>query len=244
MTYFNQLEKKIATSISKINIKSTDKFSLFLQKEFFKKTQKQALIINNSTKEVVFYIHNSITKDNERVKILKELYILISFIEFLIENKYVYQISLKSQRVPFDLIHESFDSPYLDKSNLILNSNEDYLIPSDPNYIFNKNNEVLFRGFLINEFYENISTLLDSVIFPTDKLIELVKHKFQTREKRLMRLQLRMTWIGIITSILLGSYSISSNIQESKNRTMYEDDILNTLKSILDEVNNNYNNPI
>lgn len=240
MVNFNQLEKEIIEKISKIDIESNDLFSKFLQDQYFTTSRNEILLIKHDTKDVVFYVKPEVyADDKKRPKAIKELWILISLMEYLIEKRYVLNIPIENKS-GLDIIFSEFNSPeVLPENCLRLNKNGDYLKTSNPEVIYNSQNEIIFKGFLLNDIYSNISNNLLNIIFPTTELQELVKHNFKSLEHRKYKTQLTLTWIGIIISAIIGGYSIFSDMQESKKSNPFKDKVLQKFDNLIEEIKDN-----
>lgn len=237
MVDFNQLERNILEKISKIGVESNDSFSKFLQDQYFTASRNEILLIHHDTKEVIFYVKPEVyIDDKKRPKAIKELWMLISLMEYLIEKRYVLNIPIK-KKTGLDIIFSGFHNPkFLSEGRLELNTDGDYLDPLNPEVIYNSKNEVIFRGFLISDIYGNISNNLLNIVFPTIKLRELIKYDFKSVEDRRYKSQLALTRIGLVISIVVGLYGIFSNIHESQMSNRFKDSALRKLDNLIQEI--------
>lgn len=233
MRKFSPFEKEIIKLISEIESESIESFSRFLQHQYFTSERKQALIIKHDTKDVLFYMAPEVFKsETKRAQEIKNFWSLISLIQYLIEQRYISNIPIKG-RTGLDLMYEEFDSSTISKgSKLILNSKGDYLITSKPDQICDSTGKVKLIGILWNDLYANISENLLGIIFPSEGIKYLVENKFKSEEDKRYYTQLRLTWIGIILSSILGGYSIFSDIYNPEKQSVFELEIMKKASSI------------
>jgi hypothetical protein len=233
MRKFSPFEKDVIKLVAEIKLDSNETFSRFLQHKYFTSERKQALLIKHDTQDVLFYMSPEVfNSESKRAQELKNFWTLISLIQYLIEQRYISNIPIQG-KTGLDYMYEEFDSTAVSKGNkLILNSNGDYLITSKPDEICDSTGKLKLKGILWNDLYSSISENLLGIIFPSEGVKYLVENEFKSEEDKRYNIQLRLTWLGIFLSGLLGGYSIFSDINNSEKQNGFELEIMQKAKTI------------
>ncbi|AOZ99929.1 hypothetical protein [Flavobacterium commune] len=235
MREFNTKEKLIIKQIANIDVSSMATCSKFLQDNFFTKDTKKALIVNHTTKDILFYIEPNLYNDiNEIRKSNYELFELLVLLKYLKENRYISLITTKQPVSSFEALYSEFDSSISQNGNqLILNTNGDYLLTNQPDLIKDSNNQIILKGGLLNEYYDLINDTVFGLIFPSQELIQLVKHNFKSKEDRKHRQNICAAWFGIVIALILGLLGIWNPLEnDSEVKTKQSIQILNKLDTI------------
>lgn len=235
MREFNPKEKSIIKKIASIDVSSMQTCSRFLQDNFFTEKNKKALIVNHATRDVLYYIEQNLYNDiNEIRKSNYDLFELLVLLTYLKENRYISIITTRQPISPFEALYSEFDSSISQQGNqLILNTKGDYLNTNQPDLIYDSNNQVILKGGLLNEYYDLINDNVFGLIFPSEELIQLVKHDFKTREDRKHNQNIYAAWFGIAVAIILGILGIWNPFEkDSEDNAKNNAQILNKLDSI------------
>jgi hypothetical protein len=83
---------------------------------------------------------------------------------------------------------------------------------------------------------------LDKRVFVTPELDDLVQNKFVSREDRQFQKTIRLTWIGIVTAVVIGLASIVIGIVSSSKPIQLDPVDKAYLKTLSDQISNTINN--
>ncbi|MHC0440577.1 hypothetical protein [Flavobacterium sp. 3-210] len=243
MREFNVREKNIIKKISEIDVNKLPLTKEFLEYFFFTANNQKALIINHTTRDVLYYVNPNIHNDqNESRRSFFELFELLNLLSYLKENRYI-SIEIPSAPFsPFETIYSEFNlAPNAQVGNIVnLNDQGDYLLSNQPDDIRNIDNQLILKGVLFNGYYDLVNNILGP-IFPNEEIIDLVKNKFIPKEDRKHRQNLFVAWFGIAIAIILGIFGIwnpwgNNSIDDSKNTIQ----ILDKLDSIKNNSSKNF----
>jgi hypothetical protein len=235
MREFNIREKEIIKKIANIDVSSMSTCSRFLQDNFFTKDTKKALIVYHTTKDILFYIEPDLYNNiNEIRKSNYELFELLVLLQYLKENRYISLITTKQPVSSFEALYSEFDSSISQNGNqLILNTKGDYLLTNQPDLIKDSNNQIILKGGLLNEYYDLINETVFGLIFPSEELIQLVKHNFKSKEDRKHKQNICVAWFGILIALILGVLGIWNPLDnDSEEKAKQSIQFLNKLDTI------------
>jgi len=235
MRPFNKNELKIIENLSKLDPQKMHTCTRFLQDTFFTSKSKLALIVKHDSKDLLFYIDYELFDSKEELnKKNHDLFELINLLDYLKSIRYLTIVSPSDKLNNFEALNSDFNNLRIENGNeLLLNEDEYYLYTNSPEIIYDaKNNKILKSGKL-NEYYDYIYSNIFGLIFPSEELIDFVKHDFKTKDDIKHKQNLFVGWVVISLALILGVLGIWPSMLTEKNTTQ----VLNKLKSI----NNNNN---
>lgn len=230
MRPFNKNELKIIKNLSKLDPEKMQTCTRFLQDTFFTKKSKLALIVKHDTKDLLFYIDSELFNSKEEInKKNHDLFELINLLDYLKSIRYLTIVSPSEKLNEFEALYSDFNNLRVENGNkLILNENGYYLFTSSPEIIYDSENNVKLKSGKLNEFYDYIYSNMFGLIFPSEELIDFVKHDFKTKEDRKHKQNLFVGWFGIGLALILGVLGIWNPFLTEENTTQ----VLNKLNII------------
>ncbi|WP_413998178.1 hypothetical protein ACMDB5_10335 [Flavobacterium sp. W1B] len=230
MRPFNKNELKIIENLSKLDPKKMQTCTRFLQDTFFTSKSKLALIVKHDSKDLLFYIDSELFDNKEEInKKNHDLFELINLLDYLKSIRYLTIVSPSEKLNIFEALHSDFNNLRIENENkLILNENGYYLYTNSPDIIYDSENNEKLKSGKLNEYYEYIYSNMFGLIFPSEELIDFVKHDFKTKDDRKHKQNLFVGWVGIGLALILGILGIWNPFLTKDNSTQ----VLNKLKSI------------
>jgi len=230
MRPFNKNELKIIENLSKLDPEKIHTCTRFLQDTFFTSKSKLALIVKHDSRDLLFYIDFELFDNKEEInKKNHDLFELINLLDYLKSIRYLTIVSPSEKLNKFEVIYSDFKIPRFENNNkLILNENGYYLYTNCPDIIYDSENNEKLKSGKLNEYYEYIYSNMFGLIFPSEELIDFVKHDFKTKDDRKHKQNLFVGWVGIGLALILGVLGIWIPFLTEEDTTQ----VLNKLKSI------------
>ncbi|MDE1714212.1 hypothetical protein PWG14_16915 (plasmid) [Chromobacterium amazonense] len=155
----------------------------FWEQHYFNNASGRALILQPAQACGYFYLKREIYERAEQlaseIKALLDLCLLLAKLK---AHRLIYQVQLGESKLhsrrEFMFVSDFFQQPKYGQAHLILNSHGDY--SQDPHTLLNGNDEILYRGILLNgELYELVCASVDGMLSIPDAgrqiLIEMVR---------------------------------------------------------------------
>jgi len=218
MRPFNENELKIIENLSKLDPKKMQTCTRFLQDTFFTNESKLALIVKHDSRDLLFYIDSELFDSNEEInKKNHDLFELINLLDYLKNIRYITIVSPSEKISIFEALHSDFNNLRIENDNkLILSENGDYLYTGSPEIIYDSENNEKLKSGKLNEYYDYIYSNMFGLIFPSEELLDFVKHDFKTKEDRKHSQNINYSRTGIIIAILLGLLGSWNPFQKSQ----------------------------
>ena len=207
----------------------------FLQDTFFTNESKLALIVKHDSRDVLFYIDPELFDSIEEInKKSHDLFELINLLDYLKNMRYITIVSPSEKVSVFEALYSDFNHLRIENDNkLILNDKGDYLNTNSPEVIFDSENNEKLKSGKLNEYYDYIYSNMFGLIFPSEELLDFVKHDFKTKEDRKHTQNINYSRTGIIIAILLGLFGLWNPFQKSQPK---ENENLNLIISKIDSL--------
>lgn len=235
MRPFNENEIRIIENLSKLNPNKIQTCTRFLQDTFFTQESKMALIIKHDTKDLLFYIAPELFSDIEEInKKNHDLFELINLLDYLKNIRYITIVSPSEKFSNFEALHSDSNNLIIENENkLILNNSGDYLMTGNPEIIYDSGNNEKLKAGKLNEYYDYIYQNMFGLIFPSEELIDFVKHDYQTKEDRKHNQNINYSRTGIVIAVLLGLLGLWNPFQNTISK---ENNNLEFIKKQLDSL--------
>lgn len=224
MRAFNNREKEIMNMLAKVNLANTDFFSFFLQKNYFTTKSKKALFVLTKQKTVLLYLEKDLFNDlTKRKEELGKLFELLSLIIYLKENRYitiypnpeVLKSKLHVMRDDFNSISTTKE----DSTKVLLNKEGLFLRTSNPENIYDSENNIAFIAVSLGEdVYNLIIENFMGLLYVSEELVELTKRNFKSQEDIRFKKQQIATWVSIFIALLLGVWGVYQQLNDSKTK--------------------------
>jgi hypothetical protein len=189
----------------------------FLQDTFFTNESKLALIVKHDTRDLLFYIDSGLFNSMDEInKKNHDLFELINLLDYLKSIRYITIVSPSEKLSVFEALHSDFNNlRIVNGKKLLLNDNGDYLNISSPEIIYDSEDNEKLKSGKLNEYYDYIYSNMFGLIFPSEELLDFVKHDFKTKEDRKHIQNIKYSRTGIIIAILLGLLGLCNPFQKS-----------------------------
>lgn len=224
MRAFNNREKEIINMLAKVNLANTDFFSFFLQRNYFTTKSKKALFVLTKQKTVLLYLEKDLFNDlTKRKEELGKLFELLSLIIYLKENRYitiypnpeVLKSELHVMRDDFNYISTTKE----DSTKVLLNKEGLFLRTSNPENIYDSENNIAFIAVSLGEdVYNLIIENFMGLLYVSEELVELTKRNFKSQEDIRFKKTQIATWVSIFIALLLGVWGVYQQFNDSKTK--------------------------
>jgi hypothetical protein len=220
MRPFNKNEIRIIENLSKLNPNKIQTCTRFLQDTFFTQDSKTALIVKHDTKDLLFFIDAELFSDREEISKKKhDLFEMINLLDYLKNLRYITIVSPSEMFSNFEALHSGFNNLRIENGNkLTLNDSGDYLMTSNPDIVFDPENNEKLKAGKLNEYYDYIYKNMFGLIFPSEELVDFVKHDFKTKEDRKHNQYINYSRTGIIIAVLLGLLGLWNPFQKTETK--------------------------
>ena len=221
MRKYNQTEKDFLKLLVKINNEDAEFISYFLQKYYFTKQKKSALIVLTTQKETLLYIKKEVFDDLfKRKKELINFINILHLIDYLKENRLISILeNQQSHKINAHFLYEDFNQPTLHNNNLELNSQGLYIDISNPNKIYDQKQKVIFEAIkLDSNIYDSIMSNFFGLLFVSEDLKEYVNNDFKSTEDLKYKKAQIATWVSIFIAFLFGLLGLYNPFEKNETK--------------------------